>query len=80
MAPGRRARPLGASAAATRLSAREPVSLLVLDALAAEHGLSAYDACYLELAVRRHLPLATLDLDLLAAMQRCGVPAAELPA
>ena len=29
--------------------------------LAAEHGLSVYDAAYLELALRRRLPLATRD-------------------
>ncbi len=29
--------------------------------LAREHHLSAYDAAYLELAIRRGLPLATLD-------------------
>lgn len=71
---------LAAAAAALRLQVcREPVSLLTLDALAADHALSAYDACYLELALRRRLPLATLDQDLLAAMQRSGVPAATLP-
>lgn len=36
---------------------REPVSMLALDALAAEHRLSACDACCLELALRRRLPL-----------------------
>lgn len=71
---------LAAAASALRLQVcREPVSLQTLDALAAEHALSAYDACYLELALRRRLPLATLDQELLAAMQRCGVPAAVLP-
>ena len=71
---------LAAAAAGLRLRVcREPVGLLTLDALAAEHALSAYDACYLELALRRRLPLATLDRALLAAMQRCGVPAATLP-
>lgn len=71
---------LAAAAAALRLQVcRDPVSLLTLDALAADHDLSAYDTCYLELALRRRLPLATLDQDLLAAMQRCGVPAATLP-
>jgi predicted nucleic acid-binding protein len=29
--------------------------------LAAQHGLTTYDAAYLELAQRRQLPLATLD-------------------
>lgn len=70
---------LAAAATALRLQVcREPVSLLTLDALAADHALSAYDACYLELALRRRLPLATLDKALLAAMKRCGVPAAAL--
>ena len=70
---------LAAAANALRLQVcREPVSLLTLDALAADHTLSAYDACYLELALRRRLPLATLDKALLTAMQRCGVPAAVL--
>lgn len=32
--------------------------------LAARHHLTVYDAAYLELAVRRSLPLATLDEDL----------------
>ena len=71
---------LAAAAAGLRLQVcREPVTLPGLDALAAEHGLSAYDACYLELAQRRRLPLATLDTALLAAMQRCGVSVATLP-
>ena len=32
--------------------------------LAVQYGLSGYDAAYLELAVRKSLPLATLDADL----------------
>jgi len=35
--------------------------------LAARHRLTLYDAAYLELAKRRGLPLATLDLELRAA-------------
>ena len=35
--------------------------------LATAHRLSVYDAAYLELAVRRRLPLATFDRDLRAA-------------
>lgn len=70
---------LAAGLAALRLQVcREPVALVTLDALAADQALTAYDACYLELALRRRLPLATLDADLLAAMQRCGVARAEL--
>lgn len=41
--------------------------------LARAHGLSAYDAAYLELALRRGLPLATLDDKLKAAAQAIGV-------
>jgi hypothetical protein len=40
--------------------------------------LSAYAACHRELALRRRLPLATLDAELLAAMTRCGVAPAVL--
>ncbi len=41
--------------------------------LAERHRLTLYDAAYLELAVRRGLPLATLDEELRAAAQREGV-------
>jgi predicted nucleic acid-binding protein len=41
--------------------------------LAREHSLSAYDAAYLELAMRRGLPLATLDDKLKTAAQTIGV-------
>ncbi len=41
--------------------------------LAHEHVLSVYDATYLELAIRRRLPLATLDGELTAAARRAGV-------
>ena len=41
--------------------------------LAAEHGLSVYDATYLELAVRRKLPLASRDEALRKAAQGCHV-------
>jgi predicted nucleic acid-binding protein len=42
--------------------------------LAREHKLSAYNACYLELAQRTGLPIATLDHALQAASDKCGVP------
>lgn len=45
----------------------------VLD-LARVHELSAYDAAYLELAMREGLPLATQDADLREAAARAGVP------
>lgn len=42
--------------------------------LATRHGLSSYDASYLELAVRLGLPLATLDEPLKKAALAEGVP------
>jgi predicted nucleic acid-binding protein len=41
--------------------------------LARDCNLSAYDAAYLELALRRGAPLATLDLNLRRAAKRVGV-------
>jgi predicted nucleic acid-binding protein len=42
--------------------------------LARDNGLTIYDACYLELAVRLNLPLSTLDKQLLAAMGKMEIP------
>ena len=42
--------------------------------LARRYKLSAYDASYLELALRLGMPLATLDTDLLKAAKKAGVP------
>jgi predicted nucleic acid-binding protein len=42
--------------------------------LAAAHGLTAYDASYLELAIRTKSPLATFDSALIRAAQSEGVP------
>ena len=42
-------------------------------ALADRHGLSVYDAAYLELAGRLGLPLASLDAELVAAAREAGV-------
>ena len=41
--------------------------------LADRCGLTVYDAAYLELALRRRLPLATLDDQLRACATGCGV-------
>jgi len=42
--------------------------------LAREYGLSAYDAAYLELAVRKGAPVATLDTGLRKAAREAGIP------
>jgi predicted nucleic acid-binding protein len=41
--------------------------------VAREYGLSAYDAAYLELSIRRGAPLTTLDGKLQKAARRAGV-------
>ena len=41
--------------------------------IARRHKLTAYDAAYLELALRQHLPLATLDTALMRAAKAEGV-------
>ena len=54
----------------------EPISFRIrgdVFALAQEHGLTVYDATYLELALRKGLPLATLDKDLIKAARKAGV-------
>jgi len=54
-----------------------PIALgSVLD-LARAHGMSVYDATYLELAMREGLPLATEDETLRAAARQVGVPLVE---
>jgi predicted nucleic acid-binding protein len=73
-------RELAQAASALRIKVdREPVAITTLDDIAASHGLSAYDAAYLELALRRGLPLATQDDALIAAMAKAGVAAPSLP-
>jgi predicted nucleic acid-binding protein len=41
--------------------------------LADRFHLTLYDACYLELAARRNLPLATLDKELRTASHKLGI-------
>ena len=48
-------------------------SVAATAALARQHGLTAYDASYLELAIRRGAILASQDRDLLKAAQVCGI-------
>ncbi len=52
----------------------EPVDFVSLDRLAATQNLSAYDAAYLELALRRSLTLVSLDARLVAAARGLGHP------
>lgn len=48
-------------------------ALDAISKLAEKHGLSVYDAVYLEVALRRQLPLATRDSALNKAAKRAGV-------
>jgi predicted nucleic acid-binding protein len=50
-----------------------PTTPFALVAAARQSGLSAYDAAYFELALRRSLPLATLDDKMRAAAQKAGI-------
>ena len=50
-----------------------PPTTRSLVAIARRHALSAYDACYLELALRLRLPLAARDAPLRKAAERAGV-------
>lgn len=50
-----------------------PTTPSALIAAARQSGLTAYDAAYFELALRRNLPLATLDDTMRAAAQKAGI-------
>jgi predicted nucleic acid-binding protein len=52
---------------------RAAVSPRALFDLSERHGISAYDAAYLELAARSGLPLATRDTKLRSAARAAGV-------
>ena len=57
-----------------RTDGEDPAGVLErATALAAGHGLSSYDAAYLELAIRKGLGLATLDDRLARAARDAGV-------
>ena len=64
--------PIDTDGAAARLMRHDVLPL------ARAQGLTVYDAAYLELAMRRHLPLATLDADLRRAARAVGVDLIEL--
>jgi predicted nucleic acid-binding protein len=44
-----------------------------IQSLSRAHGLTTYDAAYLDLAQSNGLPLATLDVDLIRACSKTGV-------
>ena len=50
-----------------------PYTIETIVPLARQHKLTVYDAMYLELALRRGLPLATLDKRLAEACRTAGV-------
>jgi len=54
-----------------------PAEVLELPAVAQKHNLTNYDAAYLALALRYHLPLATTDNDLRRAAAVVGVDIAS---
>jgi hypothetical protein len=47
--------------------------------IAREYGLSAYDAAYLDVAVRHAVPLATLDSALQKAGRKAGIEIFRFP-
>ena len=51
----------------------EPESYDDVFSLAQEHGLTVYDAAYLDLAIQEGLPLASLDGQLARAAQKVGI-------
>lgn len=55
---------------------REPPERMVKEilSLARAYRLSSYDASYLDLAMRKGLPIATVDKDLTVAAKRSRVP------
>lgn len=81
---GERRQRISASDATAFLQRLQPLPIGVDDAgvsaawgltvaLARQHGLSAYDAAYLELAMRQAIPLATCDSRLQQAAQAAGI-------
>jgi len=51
----------------------DPLSYDDVFSLAQEHGLTVYDAAYLNVALLERLPLASLDAQLVRAAQKLGV-------
>lgn len=47
--------------------------------IAAQNGLTIYDACYVELALRRSLPIATFDREVRIAANALAIPLVSSP-
>jgi predicted nucleic acid-binding protein len=62
-----------ASGLALRVDAA-PIDMRAISKLAERHGLSTYDASYLELAARQGISLITLDKALADAAAAAGIP------
>ncbi len=72
-----RARDIGMGLGIDVVPDHPPRVLTEVLAVARLHGLTAYDAAYLDLAMREGVPLATLDDRLAEAARRAGVPLVE---
>ena len=66
--------PISKAASALRSAAALQTAFTRVTELAEKHGLSVYDATYLELALRERVPLATNDASLRQAATKAGVP------
>jgi predicted nucleic acid-binding protein len=53
----------------------DPLSSSHVFALADRHGLTVYDAAYLNIAIREGIPLVSLDKALIRAAENLGLPA-----
>jgi predicted nucleic acid-binding protein len=59
------------------IDASLPLQWFLEDEVDRSYDLTNHDAAYLELAIRRNLPLATTDQALRRAAGKAGVPLAE---
>ena len=50
-----------------------PADIASLVGFAGDHNLTAYDACYVQLAAETHAPLATLDRQMRSAARRLNI-------
>jgi predicted nucleic acid-binding protein len=55
-------------------------AILQLPYLARQYNLTSYDAAFLELAMRLHLPIASNDQALMRAAAQCGIERLPAPA